>query len=144
MEMHEPLEITGIIPIDYNFCIGYTKAGKKCNSKPCKGSCYCHKHKTLFRFHRPEECPVCMESLLNENRPLDCGHWVHRECVLNWKDECPVCRQKVKLSREERTRLNKLSDIVITLEFSNILTDMDLLYALILSESLRTISESLE
>lgn len=58
---------------------------------------------------KPCECPVCFETLKDELKPLSCGHWVHKECVIkSKKDNCPMCRQKVNLSLEERLRINDL------------------------------------
>jgi hypothetical protein len=43
-------------------------------------------------MERPSECPVCYESL-TENNPLTCGHWLHIDCVKkHFKPECPICR----------------------------------------------------
>ena len=55
-----------------------------------------------FVCEKPSECPVCYESL-NEDKALSCGHWVHKSCIIkSKKDNCPMCRQKVKLTRRER------------------------------------------
>ena len=62
-----------------------------------------------FKAEKPQDCPVCFESLDNENKTLSCGHWVHTECVIkSKKDCCPLCRQTVKLSLEEQYRLQEL------------------------------------
>lgn len=71
---------------------------------------YCLRH---MGKHSPQhvmdnetgECCVCVESI---DKPLVCGHYVHKECViLSGKDACPVCRQPVPLSRRDRTRLRQ-------------------------------------
>ncbi len=55
-----------------------------------------------FVCEKPSECPVCYESLETDNA-LSCGHWVHKSCIIkSKKDNCPMCRQKVKLTRRER------------------------------------------
>ena len=55
-----------------------------------------------FVCEKPSECPVCYEPL-NEDKALSCGHWVHKSCIIkSKKDNCPMCRQKVKLTRRER------------------------------------------
>lgn len=86
-------------------CTGFTLKGKPCKNKICKASNdlkYCKMHLKKFRLEKPEECPICTESLENEHVPLSCCHWVHRECVVNWgKDQCPVCRAKIKLTSKE-------------------------------------------
>lgn len=61
-----------------------------------------------FVCEKPSECPVCYEPL-NENKALSCGHWVHKSCIIkSKKDNCPMCRQKVKLSRREREDMYNL------------------------------------
>jgi hypothetical protein len=51
---------------------------------------------------KPSECPVCYEPL-ETDKALSCGHWVHKSCIIkSKKDNCPMCRQKVKLTRRER------------------------------------------
>ena len=32
---------------------------------------------------------------------------MHKECLLKWKDRCPICRAKVPLTRKERNMLPK-------------------------------------
>lgn len=67
---------------------------------------FCKKHKNQYRFECEEECPICTEELdPSQTKPLECGHWMHRSCLLQWKSEesiCPVCRQSFKLTREEK------------------------------------------
>jgi len=83
-------------------CKGYTKKGKSCSNKCSKNTDYCSLHKNLFKFTKPDDCLICTESLNNEYQPLSCGHWAHRKCVLKWKDICPVCREKIKLTKKEK------------------------------------------
>jgi len=80
--------------------------GLTCKNVPCKNrtrskSGYCRHHigqkenKNLkvTTLSKPEECPICFESLNDEKEPLKCGHWMHLECVKkHFKPECPVCR----------------------------------------------------
>ena len=55
-----------------------------------------------FVCEKPSECPVCYEPL-ETDKALSCGHWVHKSCIIkSKKDNCPMCRQKVKLTRRER------------------------------------------
>lgn len=64
-----------------------------------------------FQEEKPQDCPVCFESLSNENKTLTCGHWVHKECVIkSKKDCCPMCRQTVELSLEEQYKLQQLQN----------------------------------
>ena len=63
----------------------------------------------LYVSEKPCECPVCFESLKNEKKSLSCGHWVHKDCIIkSKKDTCPLCRQTIKLNKEERFKLNEL------------------------------------
>lgn len=55
-----------------------------------------------FVCEKPSECPVCYEAL-ETDKALSCGHWVHKSCIIkSKKDNCPMCRQKIKLTRRER------------------------------------------
>lgn len=62
----------------------------------------------VFKCDKPEECPICYESL-NTEKPLSCGHWMHKCCVIkSKKDECPICREKIELTVEERIEITSL------------------------------------
>lgn len=54
-----------------------------------------------------DECVVCTEPLNGQR--LECGHSVHEECVLASpkKDECPMCRRKVKI-KVKRAKLDAI------------------------------------
>lgn len=48
-------------------------------------------------MNKPENCTICLE-LLNEDIPLDCGHWIHISCIQKqFKAECPLCRFPLKI-----------------------------------------------
>lgn len=106
-ELSEPLDVLSITLIDYSYCIGCTKAGKQCRKRPIKNSYYCKCHKSMFKFAKPDECSICFESMHDVQQPLSCGHWVHRSCILKWKDECPICRTKIKVTTKEYRKLNR-------------------------------------
>jgi hypothetical protein len=79
-------------------CVGKTRSGLPCKKKS-KINGYCRLH---VQYEKPEDCGVCTEKIEDEERPLSCGHWVHKECIYNWgKMECPVCRQGIKLTKRE-------------------------------------------
>ena len=63
---------------------------------------YCGRHLRQVRFRKPAECPICMDDMEAVHLPLKCGHWVHRKCLVDWSDICPVCRAPVELSPDER------------------------------------------
>lgn len=59
---------------------------------------YCvHHRKSRYRLEKPDECPICMDTISIENEcPLECGHWVHKECLKPTNlHQCPVCRQRM-------------------------------------------------
>ena len=93
------------------------KPRKKCVIPSCKNVgkgtyTFCNKHSNIYKFEKPDECPICMETLEEEKYPLrgevegKCGHWVHHSCVISsGKQECPICREKIKLKKEEQKQL---------------------------------------
>lgn len=87
-------------------CKGTTTRNKQClKTIPIsKQFCVYHEQTISFKFEKPDECIICLESLTTTDRPLDCGHWIHTSCVaLSGKDVCPVCRQQVHtLSENEQ------------------------------------------
>jgi hypothetical protein len=69
----------------------------QCKLQTLNPSGYCHRHKhkipQKYKFPKPKACPVCFCSIHQSQRPLYCGHWVHRICVQrSGKAECPLCR----------------------------------------------------
>lgn len=100
---------------DNKICQGYTVKGTRCKKKVSgHNHSYCNIHKQKYKFEKPDECPVCMESLNDVKSPISCSHWIHRKCILNWgKPNCPVCRTEIKLSTSEKRKLrlkNRNSD----------------------------------
>jgi len=101
--------------IDYSMlgkkktCCGVTKKGDQCKNRLYKDYKYCSLHYKQFSLEKPDECPVCMESLENVNIPLKCGHWIHHECILQWKeDTCPMCRTEIKFTKADRLKKRKI------------------------------------
>lgn len=68
----------------------------KCNSV-CSGE-YCDTHKHKYRLEKPDDCPICIDEISNTTEiPLECGHWIHKECLKPTNiHKCPVCRQEMK------------------------------------------------
>ena len=84
-------------------CCVKTKKGSICKNKIYNGGKYCKLHHKQFSLEKPEDCPICMESLKNVDRPTQCGHWIHKECLMKWKeDTCPMCRSEIKFTVEEK------------------------------------------
>jgi len=80
-------------------CKGITKNNTPCRRKLVKeGYCACHNPRN-FVTEKPDECIVCCYDLYPQKYPLNCGHWIHTDCVVkSGKAECPICRQPVTLS----------------------------------------------
>lgn len=56
-------------------------------------------HTTHSRLQKPDECIVCLENVDKMHKPLECGHWIHTDCIVkSGKNNCPICRAPVKLS----------------------------------------------
>ena len=50
-----------------------------------------------FIADKPDNCIICIESL-TEVDILECGHWIHLDCVKkHFKPECPLCRKKLNI-----------------------------------------------
>ncbi|MDD4930607.1 MAG: RING finger domain-containing protein [Candidatus Colwellbacteria bacterium] len=87
----------------YQTCCVKTKRGSLCKNKIYNGGKYCKLHHKQFSLEKPEDCPICMESLHNVDRPTHCGHWIHKDCLMKWKeDTCPMCRAPIKFTAEEK------------------------------------------
>ena len=55
-----------------------------------------------------KECPVCFEDI-SQSSLLSCGHKIHSKCIiLSKKICCPMCRQHIKLTRDD---LGKIYDL---------------------------------
>lgn len=89
-------------------CTYYIKQKKRCcklnifpNYKYCTK--HIHKQEPIQNIEKPTECPVCMEHLEEDEKPLACGHWVHKPCIIkSGKGQCPICRFELYLSTKER------------------------------------------
>lgn len=40
-------------------------------------------------------CSICMELMGRQKNSLECGHWVHFECMKKTNGTCPICRRNV-------------------------------------------------
>lgn len=88
--------------LSFQTCCVKTKRGSVCKNRLYNEK-YCKLHHKQFGLEKPEECPICMESLENTDRPTQCGHWIHKECLMKWKeDTCPMCRTPIKFTVEEK------------------------------------------
>jgi len=64
---------------------------------------FCEPHKIYashYKLERPSHCGICLEALIPYKvRPLQCGHYFHGICLMQWtqgKDvpSCPTCRSE--------------------------------------------------
>ncbi len=100
-----------------HLCQGITLSGKQCNNRiKDKRFCYHHRKNSQsdeimqYRQHKPPECIICRESLANQRYALECGHWIHKKCVIrSAKAECPICRSKLVLGKNDMARINAIA-----------------------------------
>lgn len=81
----------------------------KCYSK-CVNTTYsfCMIHMSnqlpIRNIDKPDECPICFEpddSINNTFLHLTCGHWVHKNCIIQTgRVGCPICRQFIYLDKK--------------------------------------------
>ena len=100
--------IISVEDLSLETCCATTKRGGICKNRLYTEK-YCKLHHKQFSLEKPEDCPICMESLINVDRPTQCGHWIHKECLMKWKeDTCPMCRTPIKFTAEEKRIKNRL------------------------------------
>lgn len=107
--MTQPLNQTPTAVVSQQ-CQGITKTKEKCKNTVKNNTKFCRFH--TIKYDKPDECPICMESLFQVVKPLQCGHWVHKSCIKKFvhsqqelkfsegyspmvNAECPVCRAKL-------------------------------------------------
>jgi hypothetical protein len=57
-----------------------------------------------------EDCVVCCSKV--EEKPLECGHSVHRRCIARWSPKipcCPICRTNIVLSEEHMWLMSQIN-----------------------------------
>jgi hypothetical protein len=58
--------------------------------------------KSTFIEEKPNCCPVCFDVLTKHDKPLSCGHHIHRKCiVLSKQTRCSICRAEIFLYKKE-------------------------------------------
>lgn len=88
---------------------------------------YCEQHKPRYRFDKPDECPICYEEMGEIPIPLECGHWVHRECMTkSMKPICPICRKTIHIEdilyfmgKEFKDKMDKIEEISTPVQQTN-------------------------
>lgn len=82
------------------------KHKRYCKNKRYRNLDTCKLHQNKNVFDKPENCVVCYEKLTINDPPLNCGHWVHIDCILmSGKSQCPLCRQSVSINNRQLVQL---------------------------------------
>lgn len=98
--------------------------------------CNTHNHheKPLIELEKPEECTICLDEFEINEKPLKCGHWVHRQCIVkSGKNQCPICRFTVYLKPEE---IKKCKEYHLAYKRSNV-RDTNNIYLRALPQNMR-------
>lgn len=81
-----------------NICAGTTLKGLTCKRKTTQ--IFCKNHLPKWVGDKPMECAVCYEPFDEAQLILNCGHWIHDECIIKSKKaECPICRANIRDKR---------------------------------------------
>ena len=57
---------------------------------------------STFIQEKPDCCPVCFDTLTKHDKPLSCGHYIHRKCIiLSKQTRCSICRAEIFLYKKE-------------------------------------------
>lgn len=91
-----------------HYCQGVTRKGQSCLIRVSINNRYCSRHAKLFKFPKPDECPICLDSSETMPQPLSCGHWVCRTCITKWKAECPICRAAIQVTKRELRQIESM------------------------------------
>lgn len=77
-----------------NECNGYNYNGK---CKTVSEKLYCLNHRHKYRLEKPENCCICIDFISEISEiPLECGHWLHKECLKSTNiHSCPLCKEKL-------------------------------------------------
>lgn len=91
-----------------HYCQGTTKKGQSCLIRVNVNNRYCSRHAKLFKFPKPDECPICLDSSTTMPQPLSCGHWICRTCITKWRAECPICRASIQVTKREQRQIESI------------------------------------
>ena len=60
-----------------------------------------------------EECCICYNTLHDKEKHIiwNCNHSFHKQCIIDWKKSCPVCRCDEKINSNLYNYTNKHFDI---------------------------------
>ena len=91
------------------------KLGRKCKRIKFKDFQFCRIHlknmKPIYNLPREDTCIICTEEYKKTEPPLLCGHYIHRRCIVQWgKEECPICRNYIPLTKKELDEIKNKRD----------------------------------
>jgi hypothetical protein len=74
-------------------CIVSSYQLERCNNQT--KNVYCDKHQV---YNNKDKCAICMEEIDENNQlPLECGHWYHKECITPTNiHSCPLCKRQMR------------------------------------------------
>jgi hypothetical protein len=109
----------------------YIIKGKPCKLKALDNG-FCYKH-INYKFPKPKDCPVCLCSIHQTHKPLSCGHWVHKSCIIkSGQARCPICRYELDIKIKSKDDIfDELEIEEIEIPFDTIIS-ADILYQIYL------------
>ena len=52
------------------------------------------------------DCSICLDSIIENQKTVECGHTFHKDCILKWADNfnwfCPLCRQQIFIFQKSK------------------------------------------
>ena len=68
-----------------------------------------------------QNCSICLQKYDNNKLELECGHYFHIKCIIDWNkrsDTCPICRKKITIkthpiTNKEKKEINVISILII-------------------------------
>ncbi len=82
-------------------CEHVSPTNQKCLRPKTKNSVLCKYHSLANKFKSivppaSDECPICLDSIINDELILSCSHKAHKKCISEMiKLECPLCRAPI-------------------------------------------------
>ena len=50
-----------------------------------------------YEKENSENCSICLCEMKDKSslcQPYNCNHFYHKDCISDWKGDCPLCRKK--------------------------------------------------
>ena len=80
-----------------NTCQGMSIYNNSFTRKCChiSDNKYCINHELQYKFEK-DVCAICFDTIGENEIPLTCGHWFHKNCLKNIQNKiCPICRNEM-------------------------------------------------